>query len=311
MKHLQNLAQPGVLSDPTQFAEYLTFVLSDGATAADAAEAMGEFAGVGKSIGQKDPGAELGITIGFSASAWQQMFPDRMAPAQLRAFRPMKDGKREFPSTPGDIFLMIKSGRMDLNFQAAKYAAAAFGRIGRLTEDIQGFQYLDNRDMIDFVDGTENPKGGERTASVLVGDEDPDHAGGSYLTVQRYVDREELWDSQSAEYQERVIGRTKWDDIELSDEAKPPWAHNAKSKVIVDGEEVKMFRQNRPFGNAIEHGTMFIGFARSPDVLETSLTQMITADSEGDYDRLLDFVDAKTGANYFVPPQSFIDSFDA
>ena len=309
MKHISRLAQPGVLSDPTQFAEYLTFVLPDEPKQIDAADVMGEFAGVGKSIGQKDPGAGLSITIGFSASAWERMFADRKAPKQLRAFRPMKNGPREFPSTPGDIFLMIKSARMDLNFQAAKYAAAAFERIGRLTEDIQGFQYLDNRDMIDFVDGTENPAGEERTASVLIGDEDPDHAGGSYLTVQRYIDREELWDSQSAEYQERVIGRTKWDDIELSDEAKPPWAHNAKSKVIVDGEEIKMFRQNRPFGNAMEHGTMFIGFARTADVLETSLTQMITADASGDYDRLLDFVETKTGTNYFIPPQAFLDSF--
>jgi len=309
MKHIKHLAQPGVLSDPTQFAEYLTFVLSDDLTEIDPAGIMAEVAGVAKSIGQKDPDAELSVTFGFSASAWGRMFSDQKMPAQLRAFQAMRDGTREFPSTPGDIFLMIKSQRMDLNFQAAKYLAAAFGRIGRLTEDIQGFQYLDNRDMIDFVDGTENPAGAERTASVLIGDEDPDYAGGSYLTVQRYIDREELWDSQTAEYQEQVIGRTKWDDIELSDEAKPPWAHNAKSKVIVDGEEVKMLRQNRPFGNAMEHGTMFVGFARTADLIETSLRQMITADASGDYDRLLDFVEAKTGTNYFVPPQAFLDGF--
>lgn len=99
------------------------------------------------------------------------------------------------------------------------------------------------------------------------------------------------------------------DNVELDDETKPAWAHNAKSKVEQDGEEIKMFRQNRPFGNAMEHGTLFVGFARSPVVLMTSLRQMITADENGDYDRLLDFVEAKTGTNYFIPPQTFLDTF--
>jgi len=95
--------------------------------------------------------------------------------------------------------------------------------------------------------------------------------------------------------------------VELDDDTKPAWAHNAKSKVEQEGREIKMFRQNRPFGN--EHGTMFVGFARSPEVLATSLRQMITADENGAYDRLLDFVEAKTGTNYFVPPQTFLEQF--
>jgi putative iron-dependent peroxidase len=99
------------------------------------------------------------------------------------------------------------------------------------------------------------------------------------------------------------------DNVELDDHAKPAWAHNAKSKVERDGEEIAMFRQNRPFGNAMEHGTMFVGFARSPEVIATSLRQMITADDNGDYDRLLDFIVAKTGTSYFVPPQTLIDQF--
>lgn len=310
MQTIENLAQPGVLSDPKPFAEYLTFVLNKDLSHIQAGDLLADVIGVTKSIGQKDPAAKLSVTIGLSKLAWARLFPERKPPKDLRDFRAMKNGPRNFPATPGDIFLMVKSERMDLNFQAAKYLAAAFRGACELTEDVQGFQYLDNRDMIDFVDGTENPSGSERIDSVLIGDEDPVYAGGCYLTVQRYLDREELWDAQSTEYQEHVVGRTKWDDIELGDKTKPPWAHNAKSKVIVDGQEMKMLRQNRPYGNAMQHGTMFIGFARTPDVIETSLTQMITADPDGNYDRLLDFVQAVTGANYFVPSQSFLDSFD-
>lgn len=178
-----------------------------------------------------------------------------------------------------------------------------------MIEDIQGFKYLDSRDMIDFVDGTENPKNEARMKAVLVADDIEIHQGGSYLTVQRYIDRQGLWDKQSTEYQEQVIGRTKLDDIEFEDDVKPVWAHTNKSKVVVEDKEIKMLRQNRPYGNAMEHGTMFIGLTASPVTMSTSLQQMVFADSNGHYDRLLDFVEAKTGTNYFIVSQTLLDTF--
>ncbi|MDD1792110.1 Dyp-type peroxidase [Enterovibrio sp. ZSDZ42] len=309
MNELASIAQIGVLTDPTTHAEFLTFVLKDQWLNVDeVGDALSQLPGIEKSIRQKDPTANVSVTIGFSANAWPLLFPDLPLPTELHVFPEMKDGPRHFPSTAGDIFLMVKSERKDLNFQIAKYTAKAISGIADLSEDIQGYKYLDNRDMIDFVDGTENPIDEERVESVLIDDENDTYLGGSYLVVQRYIDRQSLWDDQSTEHQEKVVGRTKMDDIELSDNEKPAWAHNNKSKVEVDGQEVKMFRQNRPYGNAIEHGTMFVGFAKTPTIIETSLTQMINADVNGDYDRLLDFVEAKTGSSYFVPSQSFIDA---
>jgi len=302
-------AQAGVLTDPSTFAEFLTFVVAE-APPDDAIESVvGAVVGIEKSIRQKDPEAQLTITMAVSANGWQRLLPDAPAPRGLVPFTALADGDRAFPSTPGDLFLMIKSERMDLNFQAAKYLAAEIGPIGELIEDIQGFKYLDNRDMIDFVDGTENPVDEARALAVLVGDEQPGYSGGSYLTVQRYVDRQDAWDARSTEEQEQVVGRTKMDNVELDDDVKPPWAHNAKSKVEEDGEEILMFRQNRPYGNAVEHGTMFVGFAGRPEVVDTALRQMIIADENGDYDHLLDFVDARTGTNYFVPSRSFLARF--
>ncbi|NLS11828.1 Dyp-type peroxidase [Vibrio sp. SM6] len=309
MTHLAALAQPGVLSDPSTHADFLTFVLRDQwFNVEEIGDALGQLGGIEKSLRHKDDDAHLTVTIGFSKKAWEMAFPDTPLPPELADFVEMTDGDRHFPSTAGDIFIMVKSSRMDLNFQVAKYCATALSPIAELIEDTQGYRYLDNRDMIDFVDGTENPEYEQRASWVLVGDGDDAHVGGSYLTVQRYIDRQGLWDAQSTEYQEQVVGRTKLDDIELSDDDKPAWAHNAKSKVIVDDEEIKMFRQNRPYGNAIEHGTMFVGFVASASTLTISLTQMITADEEGHYDRLLDFVEAKTGNNFFVPPRAFLEA---
>ncbi|WP_325894436.1 Dyp-type peroxidase [Grimontia sp. NTOU-MAR1] len=308
MNELVSLAQPGVLSNPSTHAEFLTFSLKDQWLNIDQVNAaLSQLPGIEKSIRQKDTSAGLSVTIGFSANSWPILFPDIPKPAELHDFRELVDGPRLFPSTSGDIFLMVKSERKDLNFQVAKYAARALADVAELTEDIQGFKYLDNRDMIDFVDGTENPLDKERAEAVLVQEGNDSEIGGSYLTVQRYIDRHQDWDALPTEQQEKVVGRTKMDDIELSDDEKPAWAHNEKSKVEVGGEEIKMYRQNRPYGNAIEHGTMFVGFAASSSVVETSLKQMITADENGDYDKLLDFVEAKTGTNYFVPSQRFID----
>ncbi|WP_108944303.1 Dyp-type peroxidase [Shewanella halifaxensis] len=311
MSQLCSLAQPGVLSNPSSHVEYLTFSLTPSEQLSElAADAISTLSGIEKSINQKDLTAGLTISIGFSANAWPQLFPEQPLPNQLHAFAEMRNGTRHFPSTAGDIFVMIKSERIDLNFQAAKYIRNSFNSLASLIEDIQGYKYLDNRDMIDFVDGTENPVGNERVEAVLVENDAEIHQGGSYLHVQRYVDKQAEWDKQTTEYQEQVIGRTKMDNVELSDAEKPAWAHNAKSKVEIDGEEIKMLRQNRPYGNAMEHGTMFVGFAATPSIIETSLSQMINADEDGHYDRLLDFVEAKTGCLFFMPSKTFLAQFD-
>ncbi|WP_299802131.1 Dyp-type peroxidase [uncultured Shewanella sp.] len=311
MTALCSLAQPGVLSNPTSHVEYLTFCLKPSSAPSDAIDdCIAAIGGIEKSINHKDLSAGLNISVGFSVNAWPQLFPDHPLPAELHPFPAMSNGERVFPATAGDIFVMIKSERIDLNFQAAKYIRNSLADIATLTEDIQGYKYLDNRDMIDFVDGTENPDGDERVEAVLVTDDIELHRGGSYLHVQRYIDRQGLWDKQTTEYQEQVVGRTKMDNVELNDDVKPAWAHNAKSKVEIDGEEIKMLRQNRPYGNAMEHGTMFVGFAATPSIIETSLSQMINADDNGHYDRLLDFVEAKTGCLFFMPSQTFLAQFE-
>ncbi|MCF6182491.1 Dyp-type peroxidase [Lutibacter sp.] len=304
--NLVNKTQEGLLSDPTPFVEYLTLELKQDKYEVKTISAiLNEFSKISKSIGQKDTTAIMQITIGFSSKGWSSLFPNKPMPEELHPFIELRSEDRHFPSTPGDIFIMVKSMRMDLNYQAAKYILSTFKPIANAIQDIQGYKYLDDRDFIDFVDGTENPKSIERSEAVII-DYGP-YLGGSYLIVQQYFDKQEKWDSLTTEYQEGVIGRTKMDDIEIAENKKKPYAHNVKSKVEIDGVEIKMLRQNRPFGNAMEHGTMFIGFAKAASVIETSLKQMIESGEKGHHDKLLDFVTAKTGTLYFIPPQKFLD----
>src|SRR5262249_36066673 len=106
------------------------------------------------------------------------------------------------------------------------------------------------------------------------------------------------------------IGRTKLSDIELDDATKPTYAHNALTIVEEGGKEIKIVRDNMPFGRVgeKEFGTYFIGYARSPRTIETMLENMFVGRPPGNYDRLLDFSVAKTGNLFFVPSATFLDN---
>jgi putative iron-dependent peroxidase len=52
---------------------------------------------------------------------------------------------------------------------------------------------------------------------VLIGEEDPEFVGGSYVIVQKYLHDLRAWNALPVEAQEKVIGRTKLSNIELVD----------------------------------------------------------------------------------------------
>jgi porphyrinogen peroxidase len=177
-------------------------------------------------------------------------------------------------------------------------------------DEVHGFRYFDSRDLIGFVDGTENPKDQAAIDSTLIGQEDPPFAGGSYVIVQKYLHDLASWNKLPTEQQERIVGRTKLNDIELADSVKPTFAHNALTKIVEDGREVKILRDNMPFGHAGrgEFGTYFIGYSRSPRTIEEMLKNMFVGRPPGNYDKLLDFSRAVTGNLFFVPTVTFLEN---
>jgi putative iron-dependent peroxidase len=177
-------------------------------------------------------------------------------------------------------------------------------------DEVHGFRYFDDRDLLGFVDGTENPTAQAANEAAYIGDEDAAFAGGSYVIVQKYLHDIPGWNALSTETQERIIGRGKLSDIELDDATKPAYAHNALTIIEEGGREIKIVRDNMPFGRVAEgeFGTYFIGYARSPRTIETMLENMFVGRPPGNYDRLLDFSVAKTGSLFFVPSATFLDS---
>src|ERR1700678_2317918 len=184
------------------------------------------------------------------------------------------------------------------------------GEAVAVADEVHGFRYFDDRDVIGFVDGTENPRGSAAHEAAIVGDEDPAFAGGSYVIVQKYLHDMKGWNALPVETQERIIGRKKLSDIELDDAEKPISAHNALTVIEENGKEVKILRDNMPFGSVAqgEFGTYFIGYSRSPRVTEQMIENMFIGRPPGNYDRILDFSRAVTGTLFFVPSATFLDA---
>jgi putative iron-dependent peroxidase len=257
----------------------------------------------------RDLEAGLSCIMGFGSDAWDQLF-GAPRPAELHPFREIRAGSRHAASTPGDLIFHIRAKRMDLCFEMATQIMARIGAVVSPEDEVHGFRYFDDRDLLGFVDGTENPRGDEVAEAALIGDEDATFSGGSYVIVQKYLHDLTGWNALSTEAQERILGRTKLSDIELGDSVKPTSAHNALTTIIENGQEMKILRDNMPFGHAAtgEFGTYFIGYSRSPRRTEQMLENMFTGRPPGNYDRLLDFSRAVTGTLFFVPTATFLDS---
>src|SRR5271167_1476247 len=304
------VAQAQAVAGPlTRAAIFLVATLNPGLENRDTLRSFcGDLAALLRAVEFRDLEGGLSCVMGFGSDAWDQMF-GAPRPAELRAFREIRSGARHAVSTPGDLLFHIRAKRMDLCFELATQIMARIADAVSPVDEVHGFRYFDDRDLVGFVDGTENPRGQAATHAVLIGEEDAAFAGGSYVIVQKYLHDLKGWNVLSTEAQERIIGRTKLSDIELDDAVKPTSAHSALTTIVENGKEVKILRDNMPFGSASqgEFGTYFIGYSRSPRTIEQMLENMFLGRPPGNYDRLLDFSRAVTGTLLFAPATAFLE----
>src|SRR5271167_5252824 len=269
----------------------------------------GELAKLVRAVGFRDLDGGLSCIMGFGSDAWDRLFgSDR--PAELHTFREIRAGTRHAVATPGDLLFHIRAQRMDLCFELATQIMAQLARAVSPLDEVHGFRYFDARDLLGFVDGTENPVGQAAVDAVLIGTEDAEFAGGSYVIVQKYLHDLAAWNALATEDQEKVIGRYKLSDIEMPDDIKPADSHVALNTIEEpDGTQRQILRANMPFGDVGrgEFGTYYIAYAATPSVTEEMLTHMFIGDPPGNTDRILDFSTAVTGSLFFAPTADFLD----
>jgi porphyrinogen peroxidase len=292
----------------TRAAIFLVATVNPGPENAAAVRAFcGDLTALLKAVGFRDLEGRLSCVMAFGSDAWDRLF-EAPRPKDLHPFREIR-GLHHAVATPGDILFHIRAVRMDLCFELATQIMSRLGGAVSTVDEVHCFNYFDDRDLIGFVDGTENPVDQGAIDATIIGEEDAPFAGGSYVIVQKYFHDLDGWNTLPIEQQEKIIGRTKLSNIELDDAVKPTSAHNALTTIMEDGKQLEIVRDNMPFGEVGkgEFGTYFIGYARSPTRIEQMLMNMFVGQPPGNYDRLLDYSRAVTGTLFFVPSATFLE----
>ena len=305
------IPQP-VVAPLTRAAMFLVVTVNAGPAAEATVRGLcGDLAGLLRAIGFRDLEGRLSCIMGFGSDAWDRLF-GAPRPKELHPFKEIR-GVHHAVATPGDILFHIRAARMDLCFELAAQIMSRLDGAVSTADEVHGFQYFDDRDLLGFVDGTENPVDQAAVDATLIGEEDAAFAGGSYVIVQKYLHDLAAWNAVPVEQQEKIVGRTKLSDIELDDATKPTYAHNALTIIEEGGVEVKIVRANMPFGEVGkgEFGTYFIGYCRTPQRIEQMLENMFVGKPPGNYDRLLDVSRAVTGTLFFVPTATFLEDVAA
>jgi putative iron-dependent peroxidase len=297
-----------VLSPLTAAAVFLVLTIDPGGEDA-VRELLGDVAALQRSVGFRVPGGALQVVAAIGSDAWDRLFAGPR-PRELHPFAELAGARHRAPATPGDLLFHIRSNRMDMSFEYATQVMNRLGGVVQVVDEVQGFRYFDERDLMGFVDGTENPTGRAEEEAALVADADPAFAGGSYVIVQKYVHPLDVWNALSTEEQEKVIGRYKLSDIEMPDEIKPVNSHVAVNTIMEpDGTQRQILRANMPFGEVGrgEFGTYYIAYSATPSVTEQMLIRMFIGEPPGNTDRILDFSTALTGSLFFAPSADFLD----
>lgn len=265
-------------------------------------EAIAEFAdrsqAIERSMMIRAADANLKVSIGFSRTAWDYLFPNAAVPKQLETYTTLTGPEYSMPASEGDIFLHVRAGDEAVVYEVVRQFMVFLEPIATVLDETKGFRYFEGRAIIGFIDGTEAPAEFEAADYALVGEEDPEYINGSYAFAQKWLHDMDFWGKMKTEEQEKAVGRHKFDDLELEDDEKFHNAHNVAAKIEVDSEEQKIVRMNVPFSDPAtgKTGTYFIGYSRYWSVTKAMLQQMVDMS-----DFLLTFSTIQSGQLFFIP----------
>jgi putative iron-dependent peroxidase len=246
--------------------------------------------------------AGVNLVVGFRPELWRAVVADQ-APVDLEGFNSDlvgPDGYR-MPATQHDAVLWLSGSAYDIVFDVARAAITELAAVGSVADETASWPYRHDRDLTGFIDGSENPALNEAAELALIPAGKPG-AGGSVLLLQKWSHDVSAWESLTIGEQERVIGRTKDESIEL--EKQPPDSHVARTDQERFGD---IFRRNTPYGSVADHGTMFVGLSAEQRPQAAMLESMLGL-TDGVRDALTRYTRPLSGAYYFVPSTKDLES---
>lgn len=295
-----SLPQSAILPEAEPFALYAQLKIKQ--NSANVLSELQKLPGLVTELNDMQPGADLALSIAFSHQFWSKF--EQAIPAELKSFPELGEGEIFAPSSDVDVLVHCHSRRHDLHFYVMRKLLQVCGEDIAVVDETYGFRFMDSRDFTDFVDGTENPEGEQRREVAIV--EEGDYAGGSYVMVQRFEHNLPAWNRLNIAAQEKVIGRTKADSIELDN--VPAASHVGRVDIKEEGKGLKIVRHSLPYGTVDgTHGLLFIAYCNTVHNFDAMLESMYGV-TDGKTDQLLRFTKAVTGAYFFAPSQATLQS---
>lgn len=295
--------QKGVCAEPNLHAQYLLLNVVDDDTQA-IRDKLARTLNLFDHYDNEHYEAMVTGVVAVGVQYWPELYPENI-PKSLKAFPDMQCEDRCAPNTPCDLFIQIRADRQDICYALGLAIMNLFRLHVELVDQVHGFRYLDGRDLTGYLIAADNPRGMKKLDVGLVNDDDPIFSGGSYIHVQRYRHDLRRWKSMTERQQEQIMGVTPQHHIE-SPESNPSSHFVRMAAEDSTGEKVALLNQSMPYGNMDVQGMFFVSCAANDKPFETLLHSRIFGDENGDYDRLLDFTSAETGAAFFAPSISFI-----
>ncbi len=247
--------------------------------------------------------SEVFVVVSFGKNAWQLVQPNWM-PATLTSFKMLKGQQgHQAPSTQADLFFWLHGDDISTVFDVALHIDKQMKRVANLNLQERGFSYHQNRDLIDFEDGTANPKTDELKREAAVIAKGLAGEGGCLVLSQKWVHDLDKWNAIPVHCQEAVVGRTKVENIELEGDAMPDDSHISRTDLKVEGVPMKIYRRSAPFGSVTEKGLFFLAFGCELVRFSSQLESMYGLTEDQKIDQLLNFSKAVTGSYWFAPSQ--------
>ncbi|WP_286271322.1 Dyp-type peroxidase [Thalassotalea hakodatensis] len=298
--------QFGICAEPSLHGYYLLFNVLDDKNE-HIKQALARLPALFDNYADRFSEANLTGVIAIGANYWDELWP-QARPTMLRSFEELKCDDRIAPAINYDLYVELRSDRADVNHIVAEKVCSLLAGGVELAEQVRGFRFLDGRDLTGFVDGTENPQGRfRRDVALIKNEQDSEFAAGSYLHIQRYRHNLNLWNTLKVKEQEDVIARTKIDNEEYTTENKLPTSHIKRTNLKdSEGKSLEILRQSMPYGDMKLKGLMFVSYCHTPEHFELMLKSMIEGDEQGNFDHMLKYTQAETGASFFAPSLNFL-----
>ena len=293
-----NRAQPAIFARGTRAHHFLEFALAPGATPGELRDRLR----VLRSPAVTD--LDLNVLVALAPAIARALAPEG-TPWGLAPLETIPG----FPEPRADVLVWIHTSAPDIALDAARAIASGLAPIAALVGDVPAFSNREARDLTGFIDGTENPPAAEASAVALIG-EPARLAGSSIALVQRWRHDLDSFSSLSTAEQERVFGRTKPDSVEFDEDRMPADAHVARTSLKVGSESLPIYRRSMPYGDAADHGLLFIAFTHDQGRIALMLASM-AGETDGVRDALTHFSTPESGAYYFVPSFELLEEIAA